>query len=375
MIPSAQSEPGAAGGPGTGRLQPTHGAYPESRPHESDIALMQAVLEDRFRPPAQPEAKWHAWCEQIEPFFDLSRRPETAIEAPVSMRNLHFGQLLVGDISAPAQDLLRPARKIARQDVDSLVLQFYTAGTSRVTAGRGESLVDATRFVVHDLSRETRITSGTRVDAVNVLLPRAALAERIADVDALHGLSLDHAGNAAATLFLDYLRGMIAGREGFGADQLPSLCEAAVRLCGAFLHAPGERPLDADLSRAIAIRSFIRRNLTSPELDVDMIARRFAVSRATLYRQFRDEGGIQAFIREKRLLRAMRALSEASGERRPRIAATAYACGFRDEKSFSQAFQRRFGCRPSEAREWATSRPAGEGAGDRMLAWLKDLSG
>ncbi len=168
---------------------------------------------------------------------------------------------------------------------------------------------------------------------------------------------------------------MIAGREGFGADQLPSLCEAAVRLSGAFLHAPGERPLDADLSGAIAIRSFIRRNLTSPELDVDMIARRFAVSRATLYRQFREEGGIQAFIREKRLLRAMRLLAGAPADRRPRVAATAYACGFRDEKSFSHAFGKRFGCRPSEAREWTASGPDDGGPGARVLAWLKDLSG
>ncbi|MBX9932979.1 MAG: helix-turn-helix domain-containing protein [Methylobacterium sp.] len=66
------------------------------------------------------------------------------------------------------------------------------------------------------------------------------------------------------------------------------------------------------------------------------------MSRATLFRLFEADGGVAAYIRERRLLLAIRLLTEGGGAGRPRVSAVAYASGLSDEKTFSPAFKGRF---------------------------------
>ncbi len=93
--------------------------------------------------------------------------------------------------------------------------------------------------------------------------------------------------------------------------------------------------------------SFIDDNLASPDLNIDDIADHVNASRATLYRAFKEVGGVREYINQTRLDTA-RQMLESRGLRRGFVLDVAYSCGFRSPGSFFRAFKRRFGCSPSD---------------------------
>ncbi|MHC2089024.1 helix-turn-helix transcriptional regulator [Methylobacterium sp. CM6244] len=112
--------------------------------------------------------------------------------------------------------------------------------------------------------------------------------------------------------------------------------------------------------------------MASESLGIDTLITQFGLSRATLYRLFEHEGGVASYIRERRLLRAMKLLGAAGG--RPRISSVAYATGFSDEKTFSRAFRRRFGFLPSEALEERLVAHRSQDSIPVLLGWMRSLS-
>lgn len=120
----------------------------------------------------------------------------------------------------------------------------------------------------------------------------------------------------------------------------------------------------------IAIRQFIDENLAT--IDAEMLMARFALSRTPLYKLFEADGGVYAYIRDRRLSRAMQVLSRSSAGRRPMIARLAYECGFENERVFSRAFRRKYGLNPSEIDAGSLPLTDREHT-SLLLSWMKDL--
>ena len=99
--------------------------------------------------------------------------------------------------------------------------------------------------------------------------------------------------------------------------------------------------------RVAAMKAYIDQNLAEPELGIDMLLEKFGASRATVYRDFAEDGGLQNFILSRRLHRAYRALSEAAPTRGA-ILAIAESCGFQTLAHFSRSFREHYGERPSD---------------------------
>ena len=317
---------------------------------------------------------WNEWCAHVSPFFDLYERDETDLSHSVSMKSYNLGAMLVGDVSAPAQDLVREARKSARQGVDHVLMQFYTKGRSRIETGE-ERLAEAGGAVIYDLSQPVTVRSDKAVDAVNILLPRALLDNEHLRVEALHGEVLNFQADAAGHIAFTTLQGILSCTDRLAAHHLPALTEAAARLCSGFLHGAQARGEDQEWRARLEIRHFIRTHLGNPDLDAEFLQRRFGLSRASLYREFAGEGGVQTYIRERRLAAALRLLTRPTPRGgRPRVSSVAYATGFTEEKSFSRAFKSKFGFLPSEVRVGDASFSAGDDKADRLLAWLRDLT-
>ena len=101
-------------------------------------------------------------------------------------------------------------------------------------------------------------------------------------------------------------------------------------------------------SRAQAVRAYIQVHLHDPDLGVDQLCRRFAMSRRTLYRMFADDGGVARYVTERRLARAFDALRAASPSR-GLIKAVALTLGFADQQQFRRLFRKRYAMAPSDA--------------------------
>lgn len=93
-------------------------------------------------------------------------------------------------------------------------------------------------------------------------------------------------------------------------------------------------------------RHFIEDNIASPHFDVADVAEHVFASRATLYRAFKEYGGVREFINQTRL-DAARQMLETQMPSRGHIFNVAYACGFRSQHHFGRAFKKRFDHTPS----------------------------
>lgn len=100
-------------------------------------------------------------------------------------------------------------------------------------------------------------------------------------------------------------------------------------------------------ARIAAMKTFIDKNLADPELGIDMLLKTFGASRATIYRDFVEDGGLQHFILTRRLNRAYRMLSEATPSRGA-VQDAADRSGFVTLAHFSRSFRDHFGERPSD---------------------------
>ena len=105
-----------------------------------------------------------------------------------------------------------------------------------------------------------------------------------------------------------------------------------------------------------AIKADILKNLTSPELNLELLAFRHGLQPRYIQRLFQREGAtFSQFVIEQRLARAYRILMGAMpADARPgesSIGAIAYACGFNDQSYFNRRFRQHYGMTPSELRE------------------------
>ena len=327
----------------------------------------------QFVPSVDPVAAWKAWAEHLAPIFDVRPVPETHVGASVGMRSYNLGLVLVGEVSAPAQALERTARMAAAQGVDHVLMQFYRSGTSVVRTERGEERVRPSDFVICDLAQPIRI-SGEPVTAINILLPRAALGDRSSSIDGLHGCVFNAEHDAAKQIFASYLKDVVSRADRIEAPYRPGIAEAAAKLCGAALPSVAGFVAAAERWVSLEIRSFIQTHLADPKLGPEMICERFGLSRATLYRQFAVDDGVQHYIRNRRLARAMTLLTRVGDGPRPRVSTVAYAVGFADEKTFSRAFKRRFDCLPRDAALDRAVRPVRPGTESPLGAWIRQIA-
>lgn len=332
---------------------------------------MPGILCDRFVAPTDPALLAQSWCRHLAPVFEAELASDADLAAPIALTTYHFGEALIGSVTAPAQRLERSARTIARQGVDHILIQFYTAGQGRVGAARRETEVKASQLVVFDLAQPIVSEAGP-VSATNVMLPRKLLGDQITTIENLHGQALDYRSAPVRNLSYTYLSGLVASATSAESHQLRYLSSAAADLCAACFQPDANQAPALDRLNKVAICQFIEQELASESLGIDALIIRFGLSRATLYRLFEEEDGVASHIRERRLLRAMKLLGAEGG--RPRISSVAYATGFSDEKTFSRAFRRRFGFLPSEAlAEWPVA-PYGQDNAPVLLGWMRSLS-
>ncbi len=144
-----------------------------------------------------------------------------------------------------------------------------------------------------------------------------------------------------------------------------------MQLCATWLRERSGARAAPNQDVRIRVRRFVEEELGNPRLDPAMIAARLGLSRSTLYRLFAPNG-IVTYIRDRRLMRAMRLLVRDEGPRSARISQVAYAVGFSDERTFRRAFKRRFGFIPSDASQRLETGPE-PAPGAVLRNWIESL--
>ncbi len=112
------------------------------------------------------------------------------------------------------------------------------------------------------------------------------------------------------------------------------------------LHYPADiEATDVAEFRYAAIQRYIEENIKDPALGSEKLCNAFGVSRPTLYRLFKDTGGVMAYIAQRRTHHVYAELSRLS----PRwglIRTVAEKFGFHDMTQFTRTFRKHVGMNP-----------------------------
>lgn len=244
--------------------------------------------------------------------------------------------------SPPTRTKLKPAN-CRPTDPDVLFLAMYTRGT--VNGICGDQKVAGKGGEIHavDLSRDLTV----RMDGVHQIA--AYIPHRLIGFDAsrhrAHGSVAMTAGGgrilaAAFGVFLEPSEDTRDDNE--TADAFLAVVRSVV--LGRVEDEHAGRAVER--ARRAALRNFIETRLTDPELSADDVCRAFCASRATIYRDFAEDGGIRNYIQARRLEHVRRTLA-ATPPQRGAIVRIAERFGFVSQAHFNRAFRAAYGTNPS----------------------------
>ena len=284
-----------------------------------------------------------------------------------------FGSTVFGQGHSTGQTFSRSATEIRRSGFDGISMFLDRAGLVGDIDGKS---VSSTGGAVHfrDLTR-TSVSQMERIDLVVTVIPREIAPEWLLD-PRMHGHSID-AGSAAGRMLAAHLLSTAGMAQDLDHGDGLAAIDAALVLAQQSIGAAGRMSPEQAKAAHRTIRQMaidvIERNLLSPELTADFVARSLGLSRSTLYRAFEPAGGVMVSIQRRRLARAFVRLRVRQG-RNPSVAQIAHDCGFSSESHFSRAFRDRYDISPGElggARDEATIVPAEKIGHDILVDWLR----
>ena len=195
---------------------------------------------------------------------------------------------------------------------------------------------------------------------ISLFVPRDVLAAYMRDAEALHGRVIEDTSPFTALLVqhllaLNYEIPSLGPRE--AAQRVKVACGLLAAAFGKEAGLSGSPRADVRAAAFAEVRRRIERNVHTPDIQLEQVAAGVPVSRATLYRMFEQEGGVQTYIRQRRLRAAADEIM-----RFPELAIKdiAFGLGFASASDFTRAFRRAFGLSPLDFRKQAAqSAPAG----------------
>ncbi|WP_176038045.1 helix-turn-helix domain-containing protein [Brucella tritici] len=259
------------------------------------------------------------------------------------------GMITIGTTTFNTQNYVRTPKIIAQGGLDFYMVQLMTGGHLQGDFGGADVTASPGDILVIDLAK-TLVSRAFKGARTTVFVRRCDL-EEVTGGRSLHGLVLPGA-EPMTRLAFNYIQELNAVVPELGPDDavaaqrvmLTLIAAGITGLKGKFIE-----QLPVNLPMRKRILSFIDNNLHDPLLGVSLIIKNFHVSRSHLYRAFENDGGVAKIIRDKRLDRAFRMLSE-ERHRTLYTKEIAYRCGFQDPTQFAAAFKSRFGMSPKDAR-------------------------
>lgn len=297
---------------------------------------------------------WH-WRRGIAPYFDSvpladPRHPPLAPEIHL----YNAGGFLFFDTKFSRQKFVRDAGWLRRNDdSDHVGLQMFLRGNNQVQNGGRDYLTGPGSIFAVNLGYEID-ASCTDAEVLSVILPRDWLSEHLPALLDARGAIFPQ-GSMAARLFGDFMISLRRNLPCATNADAPVLSDGLLGMLRALLAHGDPLSVEARSGVLTALQQYVEDNLSEPNLGVETICARFRMSRATLYRLFKDLGGVRDYIQRRRLMACFKALTTRANMSRG-IFDVALDYGFTSPSHLATRFRQHFGMSPSEVREAALSR-------------------
>lgn len=316
---------------------------PNDVPTSEGLAPLPTYALDTF--PMYASKSRELWRSVVDGTFELEGLTGTEQGHRVRTRVGFLEELMLASFEGEANAVHRTRKLVDRNPTPIVKVRIYKSGRSLLIDGDTQTRIGtgAVHFIDHD--RPIRQIS-TDHEQFTISVPYHLIGYNPALHPACLSIGLD---TMRGRLIEAGLSTLVSGIGAVPAAEAPALAEAVVGLLRGAL-AGGLDSQDDRTVRQVrinAVKRFIDQNLADPALDADLLLREFGASRATIYRDFAEEGGLQNYIIERRLQRAYRFLAEASPVR-GQVQDVAARCGFGSIAHFSRRFRAGFGMAPSD---------------------------
>lgn len=284
------------------------------------------------------------WRDLARPFYDVRLKTDPRMFS-AEAGFVGAGQLILTRVRFSPLIFVRDPAKITGFDRNYLLIERYESGVGRGVVNDTPTQVDEGTLHLVDMSQQYA-TSTTEVVGNGVLILHDVIGFDPSRDS--HYVSLSRSRPRARVLetAFDALDASLA--EG-NFQETNDLADAFTGLVRQLLL---DRREDSALQSAtatldLALREHIESHLDEPDLGVSYLCRRFGLSRASLYRRFQEDGGVERYIAGRRLDRCMLELC-VSQPTRGRVKAVADRWGYTDPGNFSRRFRQRFDIAPTE---------------------------
>jgi AraC-like DNA-binding protein len=250
-----------------------------------------------------------------------------------------------------ARQLERSPARIAADQMNVLGISAILDGTMEGVAAERAFLAGPGEILLLDMAQTSSVLL-SRSRSVQIAVPRSLAEAELGRVAALHGAVI---GKDAAAMLLSHLGQLSERLQRIPERDAARVARTLLDMLALSVRSIDHAEEDDEAAQALSVRARgeIERNLGSTSLSAASLCRRLDISRSTLHRLFEDEGGVQAYIRNRRLEAARTALLTPGNAER--IGDIAERLGFSDSAHLSRLFRRRYGESPSECR---TRRPS-----------------
>ncbi|HYS63702.1 MAG TPA: AraC family transcriptional regulator [Paraburkholderia sp.] len=307
-----------------------------------------------------------------EQFLAWRQRVGHVVDAPPSKEQIAggfrgeidlyaVGGMVFTDCSTDSMLLERSVARVSTDSRRDYVFQLFLEGEVGHVTGmhkKRSAPGSVQGIVAFDLNQPFR-AERPQCRLLSVFVPAALVDEELRDGAAIHGRIVQQ-GSPLTGLALDHLAAVareIPKLDPVGATE--ALHAGAQLLVAAFRQEARLTGADrAALQAALMgrVRRYVEANLHDGELTPTRVVQALQLKRATIYRWFEHEGGLGAYIRNRRLREAADELVRFP---QLQVAEIAYGLGFHSASDFTRAFRRAFDMSPQDMRVRALDLQAG----------------
>jgi AraC-like DNA-binding protein len=275
------------------------------------------------------------------------RGPDEGFDIKITARS--FGRLRTVETNAEAHVTEREPRSRAPEARDEWIVSLWLDGHADVEVDGRTVRFAGDRLELRSMA-EARNVSHSRAFAAYFFVPRDA----VQGINwTMEKISKMKGGAQFHPLLSRYLRTLHTNSASMSADDVAGVSDATfamVRACALQTKDSIREAMAPIMATQFEIaREYIQTHLWSAELNADWLAEKLHFSKRHLSKVFEVHGGIDRYIRQRRLTACFHKISRS--DRGAPISDIAYNAGFADLTNFSRQFQSFFGCKPGEARE------------------------
>ncbi len=243
---------------------------------------------------------------------------------------------------------IRDNKHIGSGTNDFMLLQLFLSGSEKIQMGSEEHLVTPGNIILRDWAHEFK-TESSRCEVVCVAIPRELIisSNEIYEKSPFISWSSD---TAAGRVLSSSIRSLLNELPTAAQEDATTMSSGFLGMLNGMLSSRPTTKFMNHINSALgaSMKAFLLENIEKPRLGVRSICEAFNCSRATVYRNFEEEGGVVKYIRSEKIKRAFHVLAQADPEKvSPQQIASRF--GFSDYNVFRTSFKEIIEMEPEEA--------------------------